>query len=102
MPDSSHAGMGTAMENATRLPSLLAGMFIVGLAIAAAGGHARAQDGRASPQARELAIGEQPGLVPDPRDETLPASLQRQAVFYRTNEPRGTIIVDTVYRYPYF
>src|SRR6185295_13043184 len=26
---------------------------------------------------------------------------QRQVVFYRTNEPPGTIIVDTVYRYLY-
>ena len=36
-----------------------------------------------------------------PRDERLPAAFQRQAVFYRTNEPVGTIIVDTVYRYLY-
>jgi lipoprotein-anchoring transpeptidase ErfK/SrfK len=54
------------------------------------------------PQSRELAIREQPGHVPSARDEQLPASYQRQAVFYRTNEPPGTIIVDTVYRYLYF
>jgi lipoprotein-anchoring transpeptidase ErfK/SrfK len=34
-------------------------------------------------------------------DDDLPASLQRQVVFYRTNEPPGTIIVDTVYRHLY-
>src|SRR5258705_5871623 len=92
MPDSIHAGMGTAMENATRLPSLLAGMLIGALAIGAMGGHAGAQT-------RELVIGEQPGVVSG--DETLPAALQRQAVFYRTAEPPGTIIVDVVYRYLY-
>jgi lipoprotein-anchoring transpeptidase ErfK/SrfK len=55
----------------------------------------------AQPQTRELAIGEQPGVVPDPRDEQLPAAFRRQAVFFRTNEPPGTIIVDAVYRYLY-
>jgi lipoprotein-anchoring transpeptidase ErfK/SrfK len=55
----------------------------------------------AQPQSRELAIGEQPGSVPNARDEQLPAAYQRQAVFYRTNEPPGTVIVDTVYRYLY-
>jgi lipoprotein-anchoring transpeptidase ErfK/SrfK len=50
---------------------------------------------------RSLEIGDQPGLVPDPRDEQLPAAFRRQAVFYRTNEPAGTIIVDTADRYLY-
>ena len=40
--------------------------------------------------------------MPNPREEQLPAAYQRQAVFYRTNEPVGTIIVDMVYRYLYF
>jgi lipoprotein-anchoring transpeptidase ErfK/SrfK len=53
----------------------------------------------AGAQSRELAIGEQPGFVP--RDEQVPTQFRRQAVFYRTNEPPGTIIVDTVYRYLY-
>ena len=50
---------------------------------------------------RSMAIDDQPGVVPDPRDERLPAAFQRQAVFYRTNEPPGTIIVDTADRYLY-
>lgn len=50
-------------------------------------------------QPRELSIGEQPGFVP--RDEQLPSQYRRQPVFYRTNEPPGTIIVDTVYRFLY-
>ena len=70
------------------------GLLIGALAIAAAGDCAHAQP-------RELAIGEQPGLEPNPRDEQLPAAFQRQAVFYRTSEPPGTIIVDPVYSYLY-
>ena len=50
---------------------------------------------------RVMEIEEQPGVVPDPRDERLPAAYQRQAVFYRTNEPPGTIVVDTADRYLY-
>jgi lipoprotein-anchoring transpeptidase ErfK/SrfK len=59
------------------------------------GGNAGAQP------ARVLDIDEQPGVVPDPRDERLSAALQRQAVFYRTSEPAGTIVVDTADRYLY-
>lgn len=50
---------------------------------------------------RSLQIDDQPGFVPDPNDEQLPAAYRRQAVFYRTNEPRGTIIVDTADRFLY-
>jgi lipoprotein-anchoring transpeptidase ErfK/SrfK len=50
---------------------------------------------------RSLEIDDQPGFVPDPRDEQLSSAYQRQAVFYRTNEPAGTIIVDTAHRYLY-
>jgi lipoprotein-anchoring transpeptidase ErfK/SrfK len=82
--------------DAKKLPSFLSGTLIGALAVVVAGDCAYAQ-----PQPRELAIGEQPGLVPSQRDEQLPASFHRQAVFYRTNEPPGTIIVDTVYRYLY-
>jgi lipoprotein-anchoring transpeptidase ErfK/SrfK len=50
---------------------------------------------------RSLQIEDQPGFVPDPRDERLSAAYQRQAVFYRTNEPPGTIVVDTADRFLY-
>lgn len=40
------------------------------------------------------AVEEQPGYVPSPSDEQLPALYQRQMVFYRTAEPAGTIVVD--------
>jgi lipoprotein-anchoring transpeptidase ErfK/SrfK len=83
------------LPNLGKLRSLISGILIGALAVVVAGDCADAQP-------RELAIGEQPGVVPNPRDEQLSAAYQRQAVFYRTNEPLGTIIVDVVYRYLYF
>jgi len=83
------------LRNLGKLPSLISGIMIGALAVVVAGNCAFGQP-------RELAIGEQPGVVPNPRDEQLSAAYQRQAVFYRTNEPLGTIIVDVVYRYLYF
>jgi lipoprotein-anchoring transpeptidase ErfK/SrfK len=81
------------MRSAKRLPSLLSGIAIGVVTVAVVG---------ARPSlAQELAIQEQPGRVPNPQEERLPPSFQRQVVFYRTNEPPGTIIVDTVYRYLY-
>ena len=82
----------TAKSPSWLLPRILIGA----LAVVVAGDCAHAQ-----PQSRELAIGEQPGLVPSQRDGQLPSAFLRQAVFYRTNEPVGTVIVDTVYRYLY-
>jgi len=81
------------LRNLGKFLSLFFGLLIGALAVVVAGD-------RADAQPRELAIGEQPGVVP--RDEQLSAAFQRQAVFYRTNEPLGTIIVDVVYRYLYF
>ena len=75
-----------------RLLTIPAGVMLGMIAIADS---ATAQPGRT------MAIDEQPGVVPDPREERLPAAYQRQAVFYRTNEPAGTIIVDTADRYLY-
>jgi lipoprotein-anchoring transpeptidase ErfK/SrfK len=69
----------------------------IGIALTVSGPakHADAQPGQT------LEIDDQPGLVPDARDERLSPALQRQSVFYRTNEPAGTIIVDTADRYLY-
>jgi lipoprotein-anchoring transpeptidase ErfK/SrfK len=69
--------------------------ILAALGIVANAERASAQPGRA------MQIDDQPGMVPDPRDEQLPAAFQRQVVFYRTNEPPGTIIVDTADRYLY-
>lgn len=49
----------------------------------------------------ESSVEEQPGFIPSPGDEQLPAIYQRQMVFYRTTEPPGTIIVDTADRHLY-
>jgi lipoprotein-anchoring transpeptidase ErfK/SrfK len=50
---------------------------------------------------RTMAIDDQPGHVPAPEAEQTPPAFRRQAVFYRTSEPPGTIIVDTADRYLY-
>jgi lipoprotein-anchoring transpeptidase ErfK/SrfK len=60
---------------------------------------ARAQGFRAPPETMQ--IEDQPGYVPDPSAERLPAAYQRQAVFYRTTEAPGTIIVQTSERFLY-
>jgi lipoprotein-anchoring transpeptidase ErfK/SrfK len=52
-------------------------------------------------QAEELPVEEQPGVVPDPDAERLPAGYQRQLVFFRTAEPSGTIIISTSERFLY-
>src|ERR1700722_3734213 len=48
-----------------------------------------------------MQIEDQPGYEPDPSAERLPSAYQRQAVFYRTTEPPGTIIVQTSERFLY-
>ena len=40
-------------------------------------------------------------VVPGASEERLPTAFQRQAVYYRTSEPAGTIVVDTADRYLY-
>jgi lipoprotein-anchoring transpeptidase ErfK/SrfK len=44
---------------------------------------------------------DQPGMIPDPADEQLDPRFQRQIVFFRSNEPPGTIIVHTSERFLY-
>ena len=53
------------------------------------------------PWGEELPVEEQPGVVPDPDAERLPAAFQRQLVFFRTTEPPGTIIINTSERFLY-
>jgi lipoprotein-anchoring transpeptidase ErfK/SrfK len=45
--------------------------------------------------------GDKPGYVPGPEEDELPAAYRRQAVFFRTTEPAGTIVVHTAQRYLY-
>ena len=53
------------------------------------------------PPPETMQIEDQPGYVPDASAERLPAAYQRQAVFYRTAEAPGTIIVQTSERFLY-
>jgi lipoprotein-anchoring transpeptidase ErfK/SrfK len=48
-----------------------------------------------------MQIQDQPGYVPTPEEEELPAEYHRQVVFYRTTEAPGTIVVDTPSRFLY-
>ncbi len=53
------------------------------------------------PPRAELSIEEQPGHVPSAVEEDVDPAYQRQAVFFRTAEPPGTIVVFTSQRYLY-
>ena len=48
-----------------------------------------------------LQIGDQPGLVPSAQDSLLPPEFRPQPVYYRTNEPVGTIVINTDERFLY-
>jgi len=52
-------------------------------------------------QGREMNIGDQPGYIPNEAEEELPPEFKRTAVFYRTSEPPGTIIISTSERFLY-
>jgi lipoprotein-anchoring transpeptidase ErfK/SrfK len=52
-------------------------------------------------QGRQMNIGDQPGYVPNAAEEELPPEFKRTAVFYRTSEPPGTIIISTSERFLY-
>lgn len=63
------------------------------LCVAAGAGHAQYRSG-------EYPIGDQPGVEPS-EDERLPAAYQMQAVYFRTTEAPGTIVIHTSERYLY-
>jgi lipoprotein-anchoring transpeptidase ErfK/SrfK len=52
-------------------------------------------------ESEELQIIEQPGYVPTPEEEMLPAEYQPQMVFFRSTEAAGTIVVQTQERFLY-
>ncbi len=82
------------MKIAASFRSAAAALGIVALAALAATGAGAAQRG-------ELPIGDQPGYVPTPEEELLPAEYRPQPVYFRTNEPAGTIIIHTDERFLY-
>jgi len=50
---------------------------------------------------KELSIADQPGYVPTPDEELLPAEYRPQPVYFRTTEPPGTIVIHTEERFLY-
>lgn len=50
---------------------------------------------------KELDILDQPGYVPTPEEELLPAEYRPQPVYFRSNEPPGTIVINTNERFLY-
>jgi lipoprotein-anchoring transpeptidase ErfK/SrfK len=48
-----------------------------------------------------MALGDQPGYVPNPTEEQLGLVYQRQPVYFRTTEQPGTIVVHTSERFLY-
>jgi lipoprotein-anchoring transpeptidase ErfK/SrfK len=88
----------TIMRLAIRTADIANIVVSVVMALAVATG-ASAQRFQAPPET--LQIEDQPGYEPDPSAERLPAAYQRQAVFYRTTEAPGTIIVQTSERFLY-
>ena len=50
---------------------------------------------------KELTIQDQPGYVPTPEEEMLPAQYRPQPVFFRTHEAPGTIVIHTDERFLY-
>jgi lipoprotein-anchoring transpeptidase ErfK/SrfK len=76
------------------LPSRLALCLILEAFLAMQVSHAHAQR-------EQMAIGDQPGHIPDASEEQLSPQFQRQIVLYRTTEAPGTIIVHTSERYLY-
>lgn len=49
----------------------------------------------------EMRVEDQPGHEPSADEDNRPSPFQRQAVFYRSAEPAGTIVVDTPSRFLY-
>jgi lipoprotein-anchoring transpeptidase ErfK/SrfK len=68
--------------------------MIAALALGLIGTAAEAQLSALRDYQVTLDVGDEPGVVPDEQYE-LPEQYVRKVVFYRTNEPVGTIIVET-------
>ena len=81
------------MTGFLRIAALLTAASLIGPAV-----QAQNYDPRSS-RYQEMNIQDQPGYVPS--NEELPPQFQRQAVFFRTTEPPGTIVVHTSERFMY-
>ena len=77
-------------------------MAVLGLALATlAAAPFFVSPGEAKSSNKVLVIDEQPGYVPTPEEEMLPAQYRPQPVYFRTNEAPGTIVVHTDERFLY-
>jgi lipoprotein-anchoring transpeptidase ErfK/SrfK len=60
-----------------------------------------APTGAEAKQRKELTVQDQPGYVPTPEEEMLPAQYRPQPVYFRSNEAPGTIVIHTDERFLY-
>jgi lipoprotein-anchoring transpeptidase ErfK/SrfK len=67
----------------------------------AVGASAPAQTVISAPAEVDMEVDEQPGVVPSPDQEQLTGPWEKQIVYYRTNEPAGTVIIVTNERFLY-
>ncbi len=81
--------------------SVLSRLVIAAGMVAVAGVAGLSFDLSAVAARKELSIEEQPGYVPAPEEEMLPAEYRPQPVYFRSNEPPGTIIIHTSERFLY-
>jgi lipoprotein-anchoring transpeptidase ErfK/SrfK len=89
------------MSRGIFLPALtrtLMATVLVGLLSITAG---VAQTRWSGPRPDQNTAPDQPGYVASGDEEQLPAEFQRQVVFFRTNEPPGSIVVNTSERFLY-
>ena len=77
---------------------LLTGAILGGFALISASAQTSNWSG---PRPEQNMTGDQPGYVPKEDEEELPAEFQKQAVFFRTTEAPGTIVVNTRERFLY-
>ena len=80
-----------------------AGLFVrLGLSAALAVIASALTDATAAvPGQDEMNIVDQPGYQPTPEEEQLTGAWEKQEVFFRTNEAKGTVIIDTQNRFLY-
>jgi lipoprotein-anchoring transpeptidase ErfK/SrfK len=71
------------------------------LAFGVAHTRSRAQTVITAPAEVDMNVGDQPGVEPTPEEEELTGPWEKQTVFYRTNEPPGTVIIVTAERFLY-
>src|ERR1700687_600453 len=55
----------------------------------------------ASAQQIDMNVVDQPGYQPSPEEQQLSGAYEKQEVFFRTNEPPGSIVIDTSQRFLY-